>query len=303
MLIRVLAQGDHAVGDGVAGGLVAGDREQQEEQVELQLGEALALDLRAEEHGDEVVLGVELALGRQLVEVAVQLHRRVLGQLGVGVVLGVLGADHAVAPVEDQMALILGYAEEIGDHLERELGRDVGDEVALALLADVVDDLGRHLADALLEAADHAGREALVDEQPVAGVHRRVHVEHHQPLLLERLRRLVDQQRRALVGRERLDVAVDVDDVGIAGDGPEPLAVGLVLPVDGRLAAERSVGGVGVLPDERIEWIVGHGPLLRRCGASVGRGRRSAAESIATSPRNTSAARAIRSRRGSAASP
>src|SRR3989442_3014894 len=46
-----------------------------------------------------------------------------------------------------------------------------------------------------------------------------------------------------------------------------------------------------------------HRRFLRRWGASVGRGRRSAAESTATSPRNTSAARPIRSRSGSAASP
>jgi len=53
----VLAEGDHAVGDGVAGGLVAGDREQQEEEVELELGEALAVDLGVEQGGDEVFLG------------------------------------------------------------------------------------------------------------------------------------------------------------------------------------------------------------------------------------------------------
>ena len=76
-------------------------------------------------------------------------------------------------------------AEELRDHLQRQLGGDARDEVALALLDHVVEDEGGGLADVLLEAADHAGGEALVDEQPVARVHRRVHVQHHQPLLLE----------------------------------------------------------------------------------------------------------------------
>ena len=48
-LVGVLDQRQHAVGDEVARRLVAGDREQQEEQVELQLGQAVAVDLGAEQ--------------------------------------------------------------------------------------------------------------------------------------------------------------------------------------------------------------------------------------------------------------
>ena len=45
----------------------------------------------------------------------------------------------------------------------------------------------RDLADALVEAVDHAGREALVDEEPQPRVARRVHHQHHHPLLRELL--------------------------------------------------------------------------------------------------------------------
>ena len=57
-LVGVLVQGDHPVRDEVAGGLVAGDREQQEEQVDLEVGEPLAVDLGLGEDADEVVVRV-----------------------------------------------------------------------------------------------------------------------------------------------------------------------------------------------------------------------------------------------------
>ena len=55
VLIGVLEERVHAVGDRVAGGLVAGDRQQQEEEVEVHVGQRLAVDLGAEQRGDDVV--------------------------------------------------------------------------------------------------------------------------------------------------------------------------------------------------------------------------------------------------------
>ena len=77
--------------------------------------------------------GFGALLLRELRGVRVQLHRRVLRHLLGDAVLGVVGPDHAVAPVEQLVAILLGHAHEVGDHLERELGRHVDDEVALAL--------------------------------------------------------------------------------------------------------------------------------------------------------------------------
>ena len=57
--------------------------------------------------------------------------------------LGVVDADHAVGPVEELVAVLLGHAHHLGDGLQRQLGGDVDDEVALALLDDVVDDEDR----------------------------------------------------------------------------------------------------------------------------------------------------------------
>ena len=45
-------------------------------------------------------------------------------------VLGVGAADHLVRPVEQLLAVVLRHAEDLGDRLQRQLGRDVVDEVA-----------------------------------------------------------------------------------------------------------------------------------------------------------------------------
>ena len=112
-------------------------------------------------------------------------------------------------------------------------------------LDDLVDDGVGRAVDALLEVAHHAGREALVDEAPVAGVQGRVHVEHHQALLGHLVVGHLEGHG-ALGGRaEALVVAVDGDAVVVAGDGPEAGAAGLVLPVHGVVAAQVGQLGVG----------------------------------------------------------
>ena len=55
------------------------------------------------------------------------------------------------------MALVLGTPMQLGDHLQRELGRDVDHEVDLATLGDhLVEHAVGELADVRLELADHA---------------------------------------------------------------------------------------------------------------------------------------------------
>ena len=185
-------------------------------------------------------------------------------------VLGVLGADHAVGPVEDHAPVLLGHAEQLGDHEERELGRDLLDEVGRAALADGVDDAVGVPDDLLLEVAHHLGREALVDQAAVTRVHGRVHVDHHQ-LLLGQLVVVHLGEERATPGRgEVLPVAVDVDAVVVAGDGPEAAAGGALLgvPVGGGLPAqlgEPLVGHAGheVAPVDEVDLLEAQGPPFR----------------------------------------
>ena len=116
---------------------------------------------------------------------------------------------------------------------------------ASPVLDHLVDDGVGGAVDALLEVAHHAGREALVDEAPVAGVEGRVHVEHHQALLGDLVGVHLEGHGALGGGAEALVVPVDGDAVLVAGDGPEPGATGLVLPVHGVVAAQMGQPGVG----------------------------------------------------------
>ena len=71
------------------------------------------------------------ALLGELVGVREQLDERVACWSFV-LVLGVVGADHLVRPVEQLAAVLLRHAHDLGDRLQRQLGGDVVDEVALA---------------------------------------------------------------------------------------------------------------------------------------------------------------------------
>jgi hypothetical protein len=71
-------------------------------------------------------------------------------------------------------------AEQLRDHIRRECARDVVDEIALAPLDHVVDDLARHVGHVVVQLGDLTGCEALADERAQLRVARRVHCQHHQ---------------------------------------------------------------------------------------------------------------------------
>ena len=130
-------------------------------------------------------------------------------------------------------AVLLRHAHDLGDRLQRQLRRDVDDEVGLALLDHLVDDVRGAGAQRLLEQPDHARREALVHEQPVTGVLGRVHFEHDHATCRVRLSRSIAHLRRTPAGedlraaalrREQRGVTVHREDVVVLHDVPEPVA-------------------------------------------------------------------------------
>ena len=131
VLLGVLHERPHAPRGRVARGLVAGDREQQHEHVELELAELLAVDLGVDELGDDVVTRIGAPLLGQVVGVRVERGRRRVRAFGTALELGVVGADHRVRPLEDEVAVLLRDAHDLGDRLQRQLRREVDDEVAL----------------------------------------------------------------------------------------------------------------------------------------------------------------------------
>ena len=157
-------------------------------------------------------------------------------------VLRVLGPDHPVAPLEELVPVFLRNTDHLGDHLERHLGGDVDDEVALAGLDHVVEDLVGELADVRLDHAHLAGREAAVHELAVARVLGRVHREHEVAALLELVvlgpALELHDAAALLVGGVRGAVAADRDDVGVLGDHPEAGPAGLGVEVHGRFVAQ-----------------------------------------------------------------
>ena len=74
-LFGVVDQRQQPLGDRVAGGLVAGDREQQEVDVELVLGQRAAVDLGLDQLADDVVAGALAALVGELLAEGEHLER------------------------------------------------------------------------------------------------------------------------------------------------------------------------------------------------------------------------------------
>ena len=159
-LVGELEEAVHAAGDGVAGRLVAGDAQQQEEHVELDFVERLAVDVGRQQCRDDVVGRLVAAFLLERVGVGEQLAERthhVLFALGE---VGIVGTDHRVGPVEDLRAVLERDADHLGDRLERQFGRQFGDELRRSALAHPVDDHLRAVVEVVLEQVDHARGEA-----------------------------------------------------------------------------------------------------------------------------------------------
>ena len=158
---------------------------------------------------------------------------------GRDVVLGVLVAEQPVAELDDVAPLLLRDAEDLGEHLHRDLGRDLRDEVELLLLQRAVEHAVGDLAHRLLPHLDRARGEPPRDQPAQLVVARRVHVD-HRLARLELLRVEVLERGPADLRRVDVDVAVDLADVGVAGDRVEARAVRLGVEEHRRLVAQRA---------------------------------------------------------------
>ena len=169
--------------------------------------------------------GSALRLRGELVHVGVELEER--RPLVVAGVLGIVRADHLVRPLEEQMPVLLRHAHDVGDRLQGQFGGELLDEVAAARLDDAVDDHARAVAQVLLDQADHARGEALVDQLAVAGVLGRIGVEHQDARGCRTAPSFTGRSPMSnmfvppSLGRVRLRVAVDLDQIGMLDDVPE----------------------------------------------------------------------------------
>ncbi len=268
------AEGEEPAGDGVAGGLVARHQQQGEEHQELVvLQGAVAVELAVArllvlvepalvegpgEDADDVVGGRLAALRDQLEAHLGELAERDRGavELG-GVALVAVAGHHGVGPPVHPVAGGRVEAHHLADHDERDVGRHLLDEVDLAAVLDLVDDLVGQVADVGHQLADPAGGEAPVDQAPLAGVLGVVEGDE---------RHVGGHLRPHALGRgPQVGPPGDVEDVGVAADDPQ--VVDLVA-VQGRLVAQPAVRLPGVVVQLRGEDVDG-----RRDGRRDGRGR------------------------------
>ena len=200
--------------------------------------EPVAVDLGVDEHAHEVVAGAGPAVGDDVRGVG-----RVLAEGGAGGVellgrgVDVLALHHVVGPAQEIGAVLGPHAERVADHDHGQVGGDVVDEVALAVLAHGVDDLGARPPHGRLAVADPLRGEAAVDELPALEVGGVVHVDHH--------RQGCEPGPDAAGVREDLRVAGDLLDVAVAGDAPDG-----AVPVHGRVGPHPRQGVVVVAGPE-----------------------------------------------------
>jgi len=136
----VVEEGQHPLRGGVAGGLVAGDHQHHHVVAEFQRRQCFSVDRRGDQCRRDVVARVGLAVFGHLVGVAQQLSGG-LHPVGRGLRVAVAAAHQPIAPVEDLLALIRRNTDQLTDGRQRQLGGDLGDEVAPVVLGGGRDDL------------------------------------------------------------------------------------------------------------------------------------------------------------------
>ena len=164
--------------------------------------EPVAVDLRVHEDAHEVVGRFLLARRDGMrAERRVFRHRVHRGhELLVGGAPA-LRTDEVVGPAQQIVAVFGCDAEHVADQDHRERRGDVAHEIALALLADLVDDRVGDGADLGLAGPYSTRREPLVDELaplPVLGI---VHVDHHRDRAVVRSDATRVRERGGVLGR------------------------------------------------------------------------------------------------------
>ena len=167
------------------------------------------------------VLGEPLYQLLQFVRRGQHDHHRVARVLAA--VLGVACADDGVGAVEDELIILLGDARQVADHLQRQAGRYLGDEVAPGPRGQqVVDDPGGRRRDVRLELGDRPGGERPRHDASQPGMAWIVHIDHRAEEFGELGGHVGNVRRTALPGTEHLRIPARADNVGVPDQGVVP---------------------------------------------------------------------------------
>ncbi len=175
------------------------------------------------------------------------------------VVLLVVAAEHLLRQLVHPREILLGQAEQRHDHVEREVHRDLGDEVAFR--ADVAHPVDVALGQKVglhLQVAHGLGAEPVRADGPDLAVMRIVHVDEGAQthpgveLLLGEVVGRGGGKQRPRLGQEQVVGALDGHDVGVLGDRPERSVRrvvhprhGIVRPQMGQRRVQTCVIGIG----------------------------------------------------------
>jgi hypothetical protein len=157
-----------AVADEVRGRVVAPDEQEPAEGEQLVLGEALAVDLRDEQGGQEVVLRRVPPVLQQVGEDPVAAHGRAVGTVRRGLVHELVGE---VAALHDAL---VAEPDQPAHHDGGEHRGEVGEGVAPPLLHEAGEELAGRRPDRRLQLRHPPRRERSAEQRPHLGVARRV---------------------------------------------------------------------------------------------------------------------------------
>ena len=277
---RMIEQRQEAVGNGVAGGLVARHDEQQEEVLELQFGERPASGILGEHRGDDVFGRTAEPLLADPARVFEDGARRRAPERqqaeGLGVLLiddrhrklGVGVRDQRVPPLHEFAGVLLGNAQDAAEHPDGQLAGDLLHEVQLAQLEGPVEHAGGELTHRFFAGGDGFSGKAGPDQPAKPGVLGAVVLHHRaaggQLVVVEFLE--PDAAGAGEVARRR----TGLEDMRVPGERPEAGPVFLLDPAGGSALPHpleeipRHPQRVGVVGNDRLEAAWGFRPSVRR---------------------------------------
>ena len=237
----MLHQGQHAAGDQVHGGFVAGDDQQEDHRHQLVVAHAVGGVVGFDQGADQVVARLLAALANQLAHVAEE--EKHVGNGPDRAARRGGGAEDGTAPAMKLVLVAEIDAQHFGDDRGGNGQRVVANQVDAPAAAKALDQLVGQRLDAAAHAVDDARREGHLHQRSQAGVIRRIDVEHVAGQRLEhrrdpgKFRQLLGRQHAEHILGESL-VLEHHGHVVVAGDQPGRLLVGQHQLVNGRVGPQ-----------------------------------------------------------------
>ena len=183
VLVRMLGEGEQSAGDRVTGGLRARAEQQAEEHVQLDVGKRWrrgVIDGGVRDDRQHVVGRLGTLLRDQLGTVGAHPRSGFLhGEPGDLPLPGTAEVEARFDRLEEPVPFGLGNAEQNADHLHRQLGRDVDDEVERRIRFHGIEQRAGPSPQIALDATDHPRRQTRTDQSADLGVARIVHHVQH----------------------------------------------------------------------------------------------------------------------------